>query len=433
MVVGCVIRTIVLGRTEGLTKMRKRVTLLIAALLFSFTLDSMALDWPHFRGPNRNGVSAETGLLKQWPTDGPKLLWSVEGLGLGYSSITTCKGTIYVTGMNEENQGDLIALDLAGKEKWKTPYGPEWTGGYKGVRCTPNVVDGHIYIRTGVGRVVCLDANTGELKWDVDTEARFEGKTAGGWGYADQTLIVDDLVICTPGGPDASVVALHKKTGKTAWTTNGLSEPSNFCAPVLVPCGSTRQIVTILSQSIVGIDPVRGKTLWQQVYSGRNINPNSPLYADGYLFVTSGYDDECIKLQLSDDGKKVDVKWRDKTLDTHHGGVVLVDGYLYGSNWLNNSKGQWVCLDWETGKLQYETAWEGNKGSIITTDGMLYCYGEDGIVALVKPDPKEFKIVSSFKVPQGSHEHWAQPAISDARLYIRHGDALMVYDIKDSS
>ena len=248
---------------------------------------------------------------------------------------------------------------------------------------------------------------------------------------SSRSHIAGRTVICTPGGPDASLAALHKKTGKTAWTTNGLSEPSCFCAPILVTHGPTRQIVTVLTASIVAVEPAKGKVLWRQPYTGKNINPVSPIYAGGHLYITSGYNDGGVMLKLADDGKSVDIKWKDKTLDVHHGGVVLVDGYLYGANWHNNRKGEWVCLDWKTGKPRYEFAWKGNKGSIITADGMLYCYGEKGIIALVKADPNEFKIISSFKVPLGNGEHWAHPAISDGRLYVRHGNVLMVYDIKD--
>jgi outer membrane protein assembly factor BamB len=403
-------------------------------MVVSFSAESPGLDWPHFRGPNRDGVSTESGLLNHWPKEGPRLLWSAEALGIGHSSVAVSKGTIYVTGMNDENEGVLTAFDLVGKEKWKKTYGPEWTGGHKGVRCTPTVTDGYVYIRTGVGRVVCLDAGSGELKWEVNDKLRFEGEYSGGWGYSDSILIDGDIVICSPGGPDATLVALDKSTGKTVWTSNGLSDSAAYCAPILIARGDSRQIVTVLKTSVVGLDPANGKTLWKQNYQGgRNISPNSPLYADGEIYITSGYDHGGLKVRLSEDGKQATRLWEDETLDTHHGGVVLVSGYIYGSNWLNNPKGQWVCLDWKTGKPQYETAWEGNKGSIITADGMLYCYGEDGIVALVKPDPKEFKIVSSFEITQGSDNHWAHPAISDARLYIRHGDALMVYDIKPPS
>ncbi|MCK5175049.1 MAG: PQQ-like beta-propeller repeat protein, partial [Planctomycetes bacterium] len=196
-------------------------------------------------------------------------------------------------------------------------------------------------------------------------------------------------------------------------------------------------VVTLIEKAIVGVDAENGNVLWKydcDKYMGdarlRGNHPNTPIYKDGYIYVTSGYDMGGVKLKISGDGMKVSQQWSDKNLDTHHGGVLLVDGFLYGSNWDGNPTGNWVCLDWETGKKQYEQKWKG-KGSIAYADGMLYCYEEKtGNVALVKAIPKGFNITSSFKVPLGEDQHWAHPVIFDGKLFIRHGDALMVYDIK---
>jgi len=189
----------------------------------------------------------------------------------------------------------------------------------------------------------------------------------------------------------------------------------------------------MLEKSLVGIDAETGKILWSDICGKKNINPVSPLYYDGCIYYTSGYDDESVMYELSEDGTQITRKWVDDVLDNHHGGVVLVDGYIYGSNWKSNSRGNWVCLEWETGKVMYETEWIG-KGSITFADGILYCYEEkQGTVALVEPSPESFNIVSSFKVTKGDKQHWAHPVVYDGRLYIRHGNTLMVYNIKADS
>jgi len=408
----------------------------IVALIITILLTGavcFADDWPQFRGHNRSGKSAETGLLKKWPEAGPKLLWSVGGLGIGFSSVAVADGFIYTTGMLN-GEGFLFAYDLASNLKWKKSYGPEWQRSHRGTRTIPTVDDSRVYVFSGTGILACFDAKTGEEKWAVDTLNKFEGKNIM-WGIAESVLIVGANAICTPGGKDGSVVALDKMTGQSVWTSKGLSEKSSYCSPALIETGNTELIVTMLERSVVGLDTKTGKVLWKDRINegiGRSNHPVSPLYHDGYIYITAGYDKGGVKYRLSADGTKISKKWEDATLDVHHGGVVLVDGYLYGANWNSNARGDWACLDWANGKVMYETRWNGNKGSIIYADGMLYCYDENtGDLALVKASPKGFEIVSSFRITEGFGKHWAHPAISDGRLYIRHGDALMAYDIKN--
>ncbi|MHC4175281.1 MAG: PQQ-like beta-propeller repeat protein [Planctomycetota bacterium] len=392
-------------------------------------------DWSQFRGPNRDGKSAETGLLKKWPQAGPKLLWSVGGLGIGFSSVAVTGGFVYTTGMID-SEGFLFAYDLAGNLKWKESYGPEWTGSYKGTRTTPTVDGQRAYVFSGTGIMVCFNAETGEKIWQVDTLTKFDGKNIR-WGMSGSPLIDGRKVYCTPGGKKGAVVALDKMTGRTIWATTGLDELSAYCSATLIERGTNRLLINLIQKSIVCIDADTGKLIWREPYeTPSDTGSVTPVYEDGCLYVTSAIEREFrrggVMFELSANGTSVTEKWNDQILDSGHGGVVLVDGYLYGSTFDGIPKGDWICLDWNTGKVMYEATWNGNKGSIIYADGMLYCYDENtSDVALVKPSPKRFDIVSSFRVTEGTGKHWAHPAISDGRLYIRHGDALMAYDIKN--
>ena len=390
-------------------------------------------EWPQFRGPNRDGKSAETGLLKKWPEAGPEMIWSVDGLGSGYSTVAIANGTIYTTGLVKK-EGVLFAFDMDGQPRWKKTYGAEWRRSMPGVRCTPTIDGDRLYIISGVGQVFCYDAKTGDRKWTVDAFKKFGGKY-GSWGIAESPLIDGDNIICTPGGSKATIAALNKMTGDTVWTCIVEGERSCYCSPILVERGPNKIIVTLTDKYVLGVDAKTGKLLWkdsQEDQFGHNkaINPVSPIHHDGAVYATSGYDDGGAMLKLSPDGTSFERKWVDETLDCHHGGVVFVDGYIYGANWRSNGDGSWVCLDWNTGKVKYETHWNC-KGAVTYADGLLYCYEEKrGNVALVNPTPEKFDVVSSFKVTLGDGKHWAHPVVCGGRLYIRHGDVLMSYDIR---
>lgn len=400
-----------------------------------FCTFAFADDWPQFRGVDMIGKSSETGLLKEWPENGPKLLWEVDGLGDGWSSAAIANGTVYTTGMLDK-KGYVFAFDLNGKQKWKVSYGPEWNRSYQGARSTPTVEGDRFYIMSGLGVVYCLNSATGDTVWSFDSVTKYKGQFPL-WGISENIVIDGDNVICTPGGEIASVAALDKMTGKVVWECKELKQQSTYCSPRIFDMEGNRILVTMLRDSVVGIDAKSGKLLWEDSFDGyhsdrkRAVNANIPIFHKGRIFSTSGYDNGGAMLQLSADGTKAKQLWTSTVVDTHHGAVMLIDGYVYGSTWTSNSKGDWACIRWDDGKQMYDTPWNGNKGSLIYADGMFYCYDEnDGDVALVKASPDGFNVVSSFKITKGKGKFWAHPSISDGRLYIRHGEYMMVYSIK---
>ena len=406
-----------------------RSLLLATALWLTVSSATIACgqDWPQFRGLNRDGKSPETGLRKQWPEEGLTPLWIVEGVGKGYSSAAVAGGMLFTTGMvGEKNEGLISAIDLSGKVKWQTSYGPDWSEMHPGSRSTPTVDGERLYELSGVGRLLCLDTKTGAILWSRDLPKEFSGE-APMCGFAEAPLIYKNTVICTPGGKDAALVALDKTTGKTVWASAGFSDQSAYCSPIFLERGGLCLVVTITARYVAAIDADTGKPVWTYPFDTTAQDPNhsvAPVYEDGRLYVTSGHRDGGQMLDIAPDGRSVTPGWTDTVLNTLHGGLVLVDGYVYGSN----SKDKWVCLDLKTGQVMYETRGVG-MGSVLYADGMLYCYSDNGILALVRATPTAYDLISQFKVTQGDGPHWAHPVISNARLYIRHGDFLMAYDV----
>ena len=390
--------------------------------------------WPQWKGPTRNNKSTETGLLKQWPEGGPKQLWTADGLGQGFSTVAVADGKIYTTGAIEK-EGVLFCLNMDGKPLWQQSYGPEWSRATPGVRCTPTVNDGRVYVISGAGQVACFNAATGEKSWQVDPFTEYAG-SYGIWGIAESPVIAGNKVIFTVGGKETLLVALDKATGKTVWTTPGKGEKSAYCSPLAFEWAGKTLVAGMTEGSLFVVDAEDGKLHWSlpignYVPDNRRIHPVTPVFENGRLYFTSGYNMGGIQFQISEDGKTFTETWRDTVLDNHHGSVVLDKGFLYGANWIDNGNGDWICLDWNTGKVRYTQHWL-NKGSLTFADGMLYCYEEgSGTVGLVPATPEGFNVVSSFVVTQGQDQHWAHPVVCGKRLYIRHGSVLAAYDIAD--
>lgn len=411
--------------------MRKnlRVFLLTGIVFISVILNAQEAQW---RGSERNGHYPDKGLLQEWTEEGPDLIAKMEGLNKGYSSPVFYKDVIYIPG-RKDSLTILTALKMDGTILWETPYGSAWMQSFQETRNTPTIENDRIYISAGMGEVSCIDAETGDLIWSVNTHEKYKGEFHR-WGFAESLVLTDDAVISSPVGNETVMVALDKKNGELIWKTESLEDVRSYVSPILVDHNGKKMILAVTTKHVLGIHPEDGKILWKYELAenhpgGRNNNTNTPLYHKGEIFITRGYDAVAVMLKMSEEGNSVSLKWTSDVLDTHHGGVVLVDGYIYGSNWINNGNGNWICLDWDTGEVMYDEKWE-NKGSIIYADNRLYLYEEKrGHVGLVEPDPSGFKLKGSFRITDGTGPHWAHPAIFDKKLFVRHGGVLMVYDV----
>lgn len=406
------------------------VTLLLSA--FWTPAEGQDAQW---RGPERNGKYPDKGLLKEWPGEGPELVLKKEGLGMGYSTPVMYEGMIYIGGVGD-SLDYLIKMDLQGNIIWRTAYGHVWKNTYPESRNTPTIEDGRIYIMGGMGSVACIDAGSGGILWSVNTHEKFEGEFHR-WGMAESLLLTDNAVISAPVGGRTAVVALDKSDGSLLWETEPVGGVRSYASPTLINHNGREMILVVSSEDLVAVDPGNGEVIWTfdivtgHAPRGSRNNTVTPIYHEGSVFVTSGYDVEAVMISLSEDGTEPTLKWSDGTLDVHHGGVVLVDGYIYGANWINNGMGNWVCQEWETGKVMYEEKWH-NKGSIIYADNRLYVYEEKrGHLGLVEPTPEGFNVISSFRIEEGTGPHWAHLSVYDRKLLVRHGGVLLVYDIAE--
>ena len=403
---------------------------ILILLSIAITSTAQLFQW---RGPNRDGLFPETNLLKSWPENGPELILEVEKIGKGWSSPILEGDMIYTTGMID-TLDYLSAIDLQGNIKWQVPYGRSWNQSFPDSRSTATIEDDRIYVQSGTGRLACFGKATGKEIWAVDVDKDFECEYHT-WGNSETPLIIDDKIICTPGGQKTSVVAFDKLTGKLIWQSKSLGGQRAYASATIYKYKDFRYILAVIGTDLIALVPETGEIVWNYKYydSAKWDQPgliwtNTPVFKDDRIFLTMGYDYNAKMIQMADDGKSVKEVFTDTIFDNHHHGVILYDGYLYGSNWKDNKRGEWVCMKWDTGEIKYVNDWD-TKGAMIMADGLLYCYNEKGNVGLVKPDPEGFKVISQFKITKGAGPHWAHPFISDGKLLIRHGDVLMVYNI----
>ncbi len=400
----------------------KRVILVMTLSLIIGSL--IAQEIAQWRGPNRDGKYPDTGLMKQWPEEGPQMLWHYDDLGLGHGSAGVTSDRIFTSGTDEDGNGFVVALNHDGEKMWQTSIGEEWMDSFEGTRSTPLVYGDKLYIMSSYGYLACMRTEDGKIIWDVDLFKDYDGVNIK-WGVTENLLIDGEKLFVTPGGEKNNVLALNKDTGELIWSSKGNSEISAYCSPIVVDRGLTRLLITQTAESILGLDAKTGEVFWTFDHPNKySVQANAPTYQDGKVYIVSGYGKGGVQLQISEDGKSVTELWRNRTLDDRMGGVVLVDGRIYGSG----DKKSWHCLDWETGEELYKSRMFKN-GNIIYVDGLLYCYSEAGKVGIVDPKSNDYSLISTFDVPFGEKWHWAHLVIYDKKLYVRHDNSLMVYDI----
>jgi outer membrane protein assembly factor BamB len=406
-----------------INNMKHLTIIVILCLLIGHT--AIAQVYSNWRGPDRDGKYLDTGLLKQWPDNGPKMIWAYEKLGKGFSSAVISNNKIYVTGV-EGDDGFVYELSMNGELLRKIPYGKDMVESWPGSRSTPTIAGNLLYLATGVGKILCIDLETATVKWIRDLFNEFDGKN-NVWGLTENMIVDGEVVYCSPGGKKNNVIALNRFTGQLVWSSEGMGEISAYGSPLLINHNGRRILVSLLQKHILGLDPETGKLLWHYPFSNQHeVHPNTPIYHDGSLYCFSGYGNGGVKLKISDDGKSVSKEWFNADLDNQMGGAILKNGYIYGSGQRNRN---WFCIDWETGKTLHQSR-DIDVGTVIYADGMLYAYTQRGELALMEPQNGKFRVVSKTTVELGSDQHWAHLVIDNGILYVRHGNALMAYNIK---
>jgi len=404
----------------------KKAFTLAAALLLSVAAIHAATDWPQWQGPDRTGISKETGLLKQWPSSGPPLVWTAGGLGSGYGSMAVVGDRVYVQG-TRNRQSAVMALNRAdGKEVWSKVLGAtEGNDQGPGPRGTPTVDGDRVYALSEAGDLWCLKTDGGEV-WHRNILRDFNGRQLR-WLISESPLVDGPHVIVTPGGPGAGMVKLDKMTGKTVWTAKDLSDTAGYASVIAADVQGVRTYMTLTASAGVGVRASDGKVMFRYPNAANNIaNITTPLFFNNKVFFTSAYDTGGGLVDLTAQNGEVKAKeiYFTRNMKNHHGGVVLVDGYLYGFN-----DSILTCLEFGTGRVLWRDRSVG-KGSVTFADGNLYIQGENSTIGLAAATPEGYVERGRFKIQDKGLPSWAHPVISDARLFVRNQDSLMAYDIK---
>jgi len=435
-------------------------SMLISAIATCGWLSTAAAnDWPQWQGPDRNSVSKETGLLKEWPSDGPPLAWRINGLGGGDSAPAIAKGRILVMGTDGDDEVVWAVSEKDGKDLWSRPLGAKarqrMPQSQEGPGGTPTVDGDRLYVIDMGGDLFCLQAADGAVVWQRSLTKDFGGQ-APMWSYRESPLIDGDKLICTPGGPDALLVALNKATGETIWKSKlppaeGGAQPSRpggrfgfgqgggaaYSSVIAIDANGQKQYVQLTAKTLVGVAADDGKFLWRYdaPANSNGINCTTPLYQDGLVFAASAYGagGGAVKLNQNAEGKiAAEEVYFSKRMQNHHGGLVVFEGALYGANG-GNSGGNLICLDFPTGDVLWDE--RGNnkvtKGSIALADGRIYYRLEDGTMLLIEPNKKQYTERGRFKQPDRSRSPaWSHPVIANGKLYLRDQDLLLCYDIQ---
>ena len=384
--------------------------------------------WPQFHGPNRDNMSTETGLLKQWPEGGPKLLWKFSRCGRGFAGVSVADARLFTSGDFADKQF-VIALDLDGKVLWKTQNGTSWRRATPGSRTTPTCSDGLVYHLGPTGRLAALEAKSGKESWAVDLKQAY-GARYGPWALAENVLVEGNLLLCVPGGDRGRIIALNKATGKLIWANTAIRDRVAYSSAVIATHKGVRQLIALIERSVVSVDVRTGRLLWSHGHRNPyNQNATRPLFHEGWVFVTSGHRAGGRMLAIGAKSDSVREVWFSEEFDNCHGGVVLLGGHLYGSGCRLYHKGL-LCVDFRTGKKVYRAESLG-KVSITYADGLLYCLDQEGKMSLVEASPQRARVISQFRIPwESKDQSLAHPVVCGGRLYIRHAQNLFAYDLR---
>lgn len=408
--------------------MNFRSTLLCLPLMILVGQASPAGDWPQWRGPSRDAKSTESGLLTEWPEDGPPLAWRVDGVGGGYSSVSVANGRIYTLGDLEDGVYAIALSEKDGSSLWKTRLGePGGHRGYPGPRSSPTVDGGQVFVLNQHGDLVCLDEQDGGKIWSVNLEKDFGGRMMSGWRYSESPLVDGDMVVCTPGGKNGTVLALNRNSGEKVWQTTDWTDTAGYSSVIIKEIEGVRQYVQLTGKSVAGINPKTGDILWRADRPGKTAVVATPVVEGNTVFVTSAYGVGCsgFSVRKSGDSWNAELKYANKAISNHHGGVVLLNGHVYGS-----SGGSFRCMNLETGENAYEGRSAG-KGATVFADGHLYLRAESGPVALIEATPDGLKEKGRFNQPDRSKRAaWAHPVVANGKLYLRDQGLLLCYDVK---
>ena len=424
------------SKQNGTFKSGLRNTVLAAAVggLFMFGSGRVNAEdkkpaWPQFHGPDRNNISAETGLLKEWPATGPAVAWQIKGLGGGYSSVAIANGKIYTAGDAADACYMLAMTETDGKPLWKAKIGK--TGGqYSGPRATPTIDGANVYMMGQWGDLVCCNAETGAEIWRTNLNSDLGGKMMSGWGNAESVLIDGDKVICTPGGSKGTLAGLDKLTGKVIWRSAEITDPSAYTAPVIAEIGKVRQAVILTDKSVAGISVADGSLLWKAGRQGKTAVIPTPVVLDNMVYVTSGYGIGCNMFEVSVDGASFSAKQKydNKTMVNHHGGVIYLDKYIYGYS----DGGGWTCQELTSGEAKWQDRKLLGKGTITYADGRFYLRDEgSGQVLLLEAGPENHAVKGKLEQPDRSKaKAWPHLVVANGKLYVRDQDILLCYDVK---
>ena len=392
------------------------------------TVPNGPADWPQWRGPERNGVSKDTGLIKQWPAPGPRQSWSISSIGEGFGSIAIKGDRIFVQGTRGRASAVFCLNRADGQTVWSAALGAKLDNGVgNGPRSTPTVDNDRVYALTENGDLACLSAHNGSPVWRKNILKEFGGSNPG-WLISESPLVDGNCVIVTPGGKGAGMVALDKMTGKEIWRAKDLSDQASYSSAIAADVGGVRTIMNFTAGAAVGVRASDGKLMWRNSSAANgSANATTPVFADNKVFFTSSYGTGAALLGLSAQGGEVKAQelYFTKSMMNHHGGVVLVNGYIYGFH----GDAVLTCIEFATGKRKWASRSVG-KGSLTYADGMLYLLSEGHIVGLAEANPNAYVEKSRFTIPDRSRSSWACPVVVGGKLYIRDQGTLTAYDVK---